>query len=658
MLTMDIRHPDILEFIESKQDLTKLTGANISVKVTDDFMKAVREDKDFVLRFPCDTPDQILFRRSSCDNLEEFCKGLEYNKLYNNSGDESIIYVKIVKAKELWNKLIHCAWNTAEPGIIFIDQMHNYAPDGIYPKFKAISTNPCGEIGMGANDSCRLIHINLTKFVDKPFTSRATFQEDLFKETVYKATFLADDLIDLEMEYIDRIIDKVSKEKEDDDREELGIWKNIKKTTSEGRRAGLGSLGIADVFAMLGVKYGSPKSKEIAERINFLKMEAELKAQIHLAKSRGAFPAYNHPDLNPLNMWEKFVKKTYPELWEEMAKVGRRNISWSTMAPTGSLAILAGVSSGIEPVFMPYYTRRRKCSSSEDIVHYVDKNGQKYSEFVVVHPMLKKWYETIYHKDSSAVTIDEWKNVFPDSPYYQSTAEEIDWNDRIEIQRIFQVFTTHSISSTINLPKETTEDEISQMYQQAWEVGLKGLTVYRAGCREGVLNSLESQSTKDRPKELEADYYQIKAKGTQYIVVVGLLNGEPYEVFTFKPNFELNLLKAHKGVITKVGKGQYHFNSDLIRITNMELATENELEKAVTIMASYSLRDRVPINEVIKRIRKIDDLVVSFSSAICRILAKYSTSSETSEICPECGGRMVREGGCEKCLDCAYSKCL
>jgi ribonucleoside-diphosphate reductase alpha chain len=665
MLSMSINHPDIEEFITKKQDLTKVTGANISVKVTDEFMQAVENDKDYILRFPVDesVPQGLM--------IEE----MPYNELWFFSDDDHPnSFFKKVRARELWNTLMHCAWNTAEPGIMFEGAMHNYSPDGVYPDFKMVGTNPCGEIPMGPFDSCRLIHINLSSYIVDPFTDKAHIDEELLYMHSYEAMRLADDLVDLEIEAVDRIIDTV---KNDTDDTEFKLWSKIKETAIQGRRAGLGFTGLADAIAMLGLKYDSDEGISQVEQLMKVMFKGQLDSNIDMAIERGAFPAWDgyrewHMRVNDTaveenNPWFKFLKLNFPNEADRMSHLGRRNISWSTVAPTGTVSIMAGTSSGIEPIFLPFYQRKRKCMSESDRVDYVDKVGEKYTLFTVVHPNLKRWaVETLNYSESEVNewSIGVWKEVWKESPYYGSTAPEIDWRQRVKLQGVVQKYITHSISSTVNLAKETTEEEIADIYIEAWKQGLKGITIYRDGCREGVLTQVEKPKTIEgrqapkRPKELEADAYLIKAKGEQFIILVGMLESKPYEIFAFRPRNPISF-KPHKGVITKVSKMHYSFTSDVFHIDNLELANENVEENAATLYSSMLLRHGVDIKYIVKTAKKVNDNISSFSSAMCRVLSKYIPNEEIKgEVCPDCGGTLVREGGCIHCKDCGYSKCL
>lgn len=656
MLSMSINHPDIEEFITKKQDLTKVTGANISVKVTDEFMQAVIEDKDYWLRYPVDCPN---FEMLYSDNFE-------YNVLYSTDRG----HIKKVRARELWNTLMHCAWNTAEPGIMFEGAMHNYSPDGIYPDFRMIGTNPCGEIPMGPFDSCRLIHINLSSYIIDPFTDKAHIDEELLYMHSYEAMRLADDLVDLEIEAIDRIINTV---KNDTNDIEFKLWSRIKETAIQGRRAGLGFTGLADAIAMLGLKYDSDEGIQKVEQLMKIMFKGQLDSNIDMAIERGKFPVCNtsvefeNVGYEGGNLWYKKLAKDFPSECTRILKYGRRNISWSTVAPTGTVSIMAGTSSGIEPVFMPFYQRKRKCMDAKDRVDYVDKVGEKYTLFTVVHPNLKKWAVTTLNYSEEEVndwSIEVWHEVWKESPYYGSTAPEIDWRQRVKLQGVVQKYITHSISSTVNLAKETTEEEIADIYIESWKQGLKGITIYRDGCREGVLTKVEKPTTitdrqaPKRPKELEADAYLVKAKGEQFIILVGMLEGKPYEIFAFRPRNPISF-KPHKGIITKVSKMHYSFTSDIFHIDNLELANENVEENAATLYSSMLLRHGVNIKYIVKTAKKVNDNISSFSSAMCRVLSKYIPNEEIKgEVCPDCGGTLVREGGCIHCKDCGYSKCL
>lgn len=516
---------------------------------------------------------------------------------------------------------------------------------------------------MGPFDSCRLIHINLASYIVDPFTDKAHIDEELLYMHSYEAMRLADDLVDLEIEAVDRIIDTV---KNDTDDTEFKLWSRIKEIAIQGRRAGLGFTGLADAIAMLGLKYDSDEGINQVEQLMKIMFKGQLDSNIDMAIERGAFPALNIEEELYGNDWYQFIKEFDGDAFRKMMTYGRRNISWSTVAPTGTVSIMAGTSSGIEPVFMPFYQRKRKCMSESDRVDYVDKVGEKYTLFTVVHPNLKRWaIETMNYSESEVNewSLGVWKEVWKESSYYGSTAPEIDWRQRVKLQGVVQKYITHSISSTVNLAKETTEEEIADIYIEAWKQGLKGITIYRDGCREGVLTQVEKPKTIEgrqapkRPKELEADAYLIKAKGEQFIILVGMLEGKPYEIFAFRPRNPISF-KPHKGVITKVSKMHYSFTSDVFHIDNLELANENVEENAATLYSSMLLRHGVDIKYIVKTAKKVNDNITSFSSAMCRVLSKYIPNEEVvGEKCPQCGGKIIREAGCKHCESCDYSAC-
>ena len=663
MLTISINHPDVEEFITKKQDLTKVTGANISVQVTDEFMKAVEKEEDFILRYP------VSSKLTSNLNKEEVCKA-PYNELcvtLDSFGNE-VGYYKKVKAKELWNKLIHCAWNTAEPGIIFSDAMRMKSPDFEYPKYRMVCCNPCAEIGMGAYDSCRLLHINLTSFVDRPFTETATVNYKKLYEITYEAQRLADDLVTLEIKAVDRIISHLDKLK---DKDEIELWNKFRNTALGGRRTGVGFTGLMDMLAMVStnteIRTADPSMEFVLRQISYGMMQAELDCTIDMAITRGVFLDYDNPAKYTLHLsnWNKFVSKEFPGTFDRMCKYGRRNISFSTIAPTGTVSIMARCSSGIEPIFRAVYKRKRKCMSPSEQADFVDKNGERFITFVVVHPGLRQWAETIYPKEVlDKLTAEKWEQLCKDSPYNYFTADSMSIGERLDIQSILQKYITHSISSTINVSKEFSEDSIGIIYFTAWERGCKGITIYRDGSREGILTSIKEAKPDNilccnapkRPKELVADYYQIKVKGEQFIVLVGLYKDKPYEIFCLKTLRPVNV-PFHQGIITKLSKMHYHFKSKYYEIANLEDVNANMEEKATTLYASMLLRHGVAIKYIIKTAKKVDDNIASFTAAICRVLSKYVEKEELKEKCPKCGAALIREEGCIHCSNCDYSKC-
>ena len=656
MISMNANHPDVEEFIEKKQDLTKVTGANVSVQVTDEFMKAVEEDKDYLLRWPVDAfndPYNVMPQDYE-----------EYNKLYSIKTNNHKGYVKKVKAKEIWDKIIHCTWNTAEPGVIFRDRMVNFSPDGCYTKYRGVSTNPCGEIFMSGNESCRLIAINMLSFIDKPFTKDAKLNVSRVYDVTYDAMRLGDDLVDLENEAVRRILDVVK-----DDKYAVDVWTGILEKGENGRRCGLEFTALSDMCAAMGYKFCTKESNEFVEKVCRLMMSAVLDCQTDMALERGTFPDYDN-NVENSNEWYKFISEEYPERYRMLNELGRRNISFTTAGPTGTISMLTQTSSGIEPVFMPYYVRRRKCVTADDRVDYTDKLGINFTEFVVVHPQLKKWAEANMPELLSKfdeLTEKEWEEIYKQSPWYESCAQDIDWGRRVEVQGIVQKYLiTHSISSTVNLPNNVSKEEVSNIYMEAWRNGLKGITVYRDGSREGIMIKKEQKKEDDkfesyvsapkRPKTLHADFYSTKVKGEVFYVMVGLYKNKPYEIFVYKSD-DNKQISNHTGTITKVKKSVYKYESDQIVIGNISQKLSTE-ELATALYSSMLMRTGANLKYIIKTAQKVDDNIASFTSAMVRILRKY-LKEETleGEKCPECGGKLIRENGCIHCIDCGWSRC-
>ena len=506
MLTMDIAHPDVEDFVTIKQDLTKVTGANISLRLSDEFMIAVVNDDDFTLRWPIDSKDPV--------------------------------YTKTIKAKKLWNTIIKCAHNTAEPGLIFWDRQHYYSTSSVYPGFENSSTNPCSEIAMQGGDSCRLIAVNLYSFVDNPFTDKASFDYKKFYKVVYETQRLMDDLVDLELEAVDKIFNKIMHDEEPMDikQVEIDTWKLLYKTGKTGRRTGLGFTALADAVAALGLKFDTDEAISVVDDIMKTKFRGEFDSSIDMAITRGKFKVFN-PEIENYSEFVQMIEKDFPDIYERMMKHGRRNISISTVAPTGSLSMLAQTSSGIEPVFLLSYKRRRKINTDDEgaKVAYVDDMGDAFEEFDVYHNKLKTWMEVTGETDIEK------------SPYKGATAPEIDWLKRVEMQALVQKYTTHSISSTINLPKDVAVEKVGDIYIESWRKGLKGITVYRDGSRSGILvanDDNKDEKKKDgcyaetifpkRPKTIEAKVVRFQNDYEKWVAVVGLINNRPYEIFTGK----------------------------------------------------------------------------------------------------------------------------
>lgn len=686
MITIDCRHPDLLNFLNIKKDLTQVTGANISVQLRDDFMKAVVKDDYYVLRFPCDTS----FKGISTNDLP-------FDELVDMHGQDGIQYAKKIKAREYFGVLVENNWLSAEPGLMFVDKHWNYSPDGVYTQYRGVTTNPCGEIFMQMYDACRLLALNLFNVIDNPFTKKASVNWDELYEISYIQQRLADDIVDLEIEHIDRILEKIENDDEPDEVKETEktLWKNIRKVASSGRRTGCGFTALGDMVAALGFKYDSKEAKKIIDQVCKKKLEAELDCTIDLAILRGTFEGWNknlefeYVDTNIENVQQlkgknefyDFLAQNFKQA-KKLYRYGRRNVSWNTVAPTGTVSLMTQTTSGLEPLFSPYYFRNKKVNPGEANVRidYTDQNSDSWMEYPVLHQKFKDWYlqnveiqkARIEKEDPNRdinwtpieqLTKEQLDVSFKKSPYYQSTANDIDWIERVEIQAIIQKYTTHSISSTINLPEDVKKDKIFDIYIRAWESGLKGVTVYRDKCRSGVLvtesnknkEGFEYKDAPKRPQDLPCDIYSTTAKGIKWNVIVGLFDKKPYEVFAI-PHFT----NESKMTLRKMTKGRY----DLLNSDN-EVYSENvtsemtDEESALTRMISTALRHGSNIDFIVEQLNKSHGTVVSFSKAVARVLSKYSKAMKVKgENCPECGeDALVKEEGCTKCKNCGYNKC-
>lgn len=678
MLSIDINHPDSPEFATIKNDETKVTGANISIFLHDRFMEAALASEDYCLTFPTD------FKETDKIAWEQY----EYNQLEveEDSHTNKNVYLKKVKANELYETIIDSAWSRAEPGQLFIDRFHDYSPDGVYSQYRGVTTNPCGEIFMQPYDACRLMAMNLFSFVEKPFTKNAYFDYDKFYKYNYEMQRLMDDIVDLEIEHIDRILSKVeadiaeavsegmnANEAANLYRVEKNLWLKIRKVAKAGRRTGSGITALGDTLAALLVGYGSQESLLVVESIFKKKMEAELDCTTDLAIQRGSFEGWDsskefsigsEPNDYGQNSFYKFILDEFPEQAKRMYKYGRRNVSWSTVAPTGSVSILTQTTSGLEPLFSGFYTRRVKVNPGEEgkRVDFVDKNGDSWMELQVLHHKFKMWLD-IYAEDNSFEKLDaeemsseDLQDYFDISPWSGSTANDIDWGKRVEIQGVIQKYISHSISSTINLPNDVTKEEVAKIYTEAWRQGLKGVTVYRDGCRSGVLISKSEKEefaqhdAPKRPKELNAEAYHITAKGERFTVIIGLYDSKPYEVFCLAGE---QMKHLEQGKLVKKQQGKYEFNGK-----ELDLNITDE-EDALTRVVSISLRHGSNIKYIVEQLNKTNGTIVSFSKAIARALKRYIPEGESSTMtCKSCGGsNVVFEEGCSTCKDCGSSVC-
>ncbi len=672
MLSIDILHPDSLLFIKMKRDLTQVTGANISVKIGNDFMEAVEKDADIVLRFPV-TGDWWGIYSPGGD------EALPYGELVpTTQGD--IKFVKRIKAREHWEEIIKSAHSVAEPGILFWDNIINYSPDGVYPQYRAITTNPCGEIPMQEYDACRLIALNLFGFVDKPFTNEASFNFVKFYKYTYEAMRLSDDLIDLEIEHIGRILEKIRFDPEPYHIKEVewSLWENVLNTAKNSRRTGLGFTGLGDALAALGYGYVSTSSSMIFKDIMQTKMIAELDCTIDMAKTRGPFEGWDRlkeydADGVQQNDFYAMLAKEFPSQAQEMRKHGRRNVSWSTVAPTGTVSILTQTTSGIEPLFMGFYIRRKKVNPGENVkVDFVDLNGDSWQEYPVIHPKFRDWINITHYakmhtlllvegRTIDTLTKEELEEIFKQSPWYGSTANDIDWVQRVEMQAIAQRYTSHSISSTINLPSTATEAEVSEIYLESWKRGLKGITVYRDGSRSGVLISeveepqFEYKDAVKRPKELLCHIYATSSAGQKYNVIVGMLDDKPYEIFiTDYFTSETTL------VIRKVRRGRYDLLKNGETYSESITSEMTEEQEAITRLVSTSLRHGANIKFIVEQLNKTSsDNMFTFTKSLSRVLKKYIPEGASSTVkCNDCSSdNVIFEEGCHKCLDCGSSAC-
>ena len=842
MISMSSKHPDIDEFIKVKQDLTKITGANISVKFDDEFMEAVLNDSYYIQRFPIET---------NIKDIDENLLPLN-QKIY----DGEKCYKK-VKAKDIWDEFVTCSWKTAEPGIMYEDKHLKYSPDSVYEQYKGITTNPCitgdamiitnkgeislkelverfnngeefdtlsfdiennkreynrvtnalltrknaeiikitalssdfeiydikltpdhkiyiiekgwveaenievddelllsynglecvfvsniekvqnedvyditveknhnffandilvhncGEIFMDPNNSCRLMHINLANFVINPFTENAYFDYDRLEKVSSNNMRLCDDLVELELEYVSRIIDKIKLSYTEENETELKLWETIKDKGEKSRRAGCGATGLADAIAMLNIKLGSDESYDVIDKIFKTKMLGELKTQSLLAKERGCFDGYDFnkeftllKDNNYLgnNLFFEFIVNNFNEEIENIRKYGRRNVSWSTMAPVGSVSILTQTTSGIEPLFSPFYKRRKKISSNNDRVDFIDNTGEKFTEYFVIHKPFKDWiinFSGYFNENDKAnaeyifnneMTEEILNRLFEKSPWGKATASEITANQHIHIQRIGQKYTTHSISKTINLPETATIEEVSDLYIRGWVAGLKGLTIYRDNCRAGIMVKSEKEcdckkttllhNAPKRPKIMTCDIKRFRNGGEKWIAAIGLMDGKPYEIFTGlaeKLNIPEYITKAEI-IKTKINKmveddetgemvekkvSRYDIryvdnNGEKITIEGLSNVF-NPIYHNYSKLISGLLRHGMGVQYIISTIKSLnfkDDNINTWKNGVIRSLKVYMEDGEIKgESCPSCGGKIQRINGCKSCMNCGWSAC-
>lgn len=658
MLSVSINHPDSEDFIDAKLEQGKVTGANVSVRIDDEFMKAVKANSTYTQKYP-------IFSSNP-----KFSKTIEANKL--------------------WKKIVHNAWKSAEPGILFWDTIIKESVPDCYADlgYKTVSTNPCGEIPLCPYDSCRLLAMNLFSYVENPFTDKATFNFDLFKKHIHVAQRIMDDIIDLELEKIDAIIAKIDADPELDEVKatERNLWLNIKTKANEGRRTGIGITAEGDMLAALGIKYGSKKGNAFSVEVHkTLGIEA-YRASVYTAKDRGAFAIFD-AEREKNNPFIQRLKEADNKLYYEMLEHGRRNIALLTIAPTGTTSLMTQTSSGIEPVFMPVYKRRRKVNPNDKNVRvdFVDEVGDSWEEYVVFHHRFKQWMEVNGIATDKNYTQEELDKIVKKSPYYKATSNDVDWMSKVSMQGAVQKWVDHSISVTINLPNDATEELVGKLYLEAWEAGCKGVTVYRDGSRSGVLISNEEKKEEEqqetltafptkRPQVLEADVVRFQNNKEKWIAFIGLIDGKPYEVFTGLADDEDGILIprwANSGLIIKNrnedGTSRYDFQYQNKRgykttIEGLSHKFNPEYWNYAKLISS-TLRHGMPIDKIVDLINSLQldsESINTWKNGVVRALKRYveDGTQAKGQTCTNCSsGNLIYQEGCLTCKDCGSSKC-
>ncbi len=657
MLTVSIKHPDAEGFIDAKVSLGKITGANVSVRIDDSFMQAVESGSTYRQQYPIDS--------------------------------DSPLVAKDIDASQLWQKIVFNAWKSAEPGVLFWDTIRRESVPDCYADlgFETISTNPCGEIPLCPYDSCRLLAINLFSFVNNPFGKEANFDYDKLTTVVRKAQRIMDDIIDLEMEKIDLILSKIDSDPEPEEVKapERDLWLKIKAKTLRGRRTGLGTTAEGDMIAAMGLRYGTPEATDFSVSVHKTVALAAYTESVEMAAQRGAFEIYDTAR-EAANPYIRRIAEADPALYEKMARQGRRNIACLTIAPTGTTSLMTRTSSGIEPVFMPVYKRRRKINANDPSVRidYVDDSGDAFEEYIVYHPKFLYWMKHEGIDTDKNYTQEELDALVARSPYAGATANEIDWMEKVNMQGRIQKWVDHSISVTINLPKDISVEAVESLYRHAWHAGCKGCTVYRDGCRSGVLLALEENKKKEqhthepimtkRPTELEADVVRFQNNKEKWIAFVGLVDGRPYEIFTGLADDEdgLFLPKAvtHGRIIKAIdenGNKRYDFQYSNKRghKTTIEGLSDkfNPEYWNYAKLISGVLRYGMPIDQVLKLVGGLEldsQSINTWKMGVERALKKYlpNGTSAKGQKCPNCGQEtLVYQEGCLICTSCGTSKC-
>ena len=680
MLSVSIKHPDAEAFVDAKMEEGKVTGANVSVKITDSFMEAAVNDRPFVQQFPIDA--------------------------------ERPVYKKEIPARKLWEKIVHNAWKSAEPGVLFWDTIIRESLPDCYADlgFRTVSTNPCGEIPLCPYDSCRLLSINLYSYVKNPFTEEATFDFDLFRKHALLAQRLMDDIVDLEMEKIDRIMEKIKSDPQNDEvkHAEYHLWEKIKEKSGKGRRTGVGITAEGDMIAAMGLRYGTEEATKFAVEVHKTLALSAYRSSVTMAQERGAFSIFE-AERERNNPFVLRIKEADPQLYSDMMKHGRRNIACLTIAPTGTTSLMTQTTSGIEPVFLPVYTRRRKVNPNDTDVHvdYVDEVGDSFEEYIVYHKKFLEWMKINGLDTTKKYTQAEINDLVKRSPYYKATANDVDWLMKVRMQRAIQKWVDHSISVTVNLPNNVDEALVNKLYVEAWRSGCKGCTIYRDGSRSGVvisvskkdkkkkndngretsqdsdLNSSEEkhehvctppQVVEERPQVLDCDVVRFQNNKEKWVAFVGLLDGYPYEIFTGLQDDDEGIVlpkSVTKGKIIKQtnADGTHRYDFQFENKRGYKTTVEGLSEKFNPEYWNYAklisgvLRYRMPIDHVIHLVGSLqlkDESINTWKNGVERALKKYVTDGTTvsGQTCPICGQEtLVYQEGCLICTNCGASRC-
>lgn len=655
MLSISIKHPDSEKFIDAKMEAGKITGANVSVKLDDEFMRSAIEGKPYVQSYPVDAKDPK--------------------------------YRQEVDAQGIWKKIIHNAWKSAEPGVLFWDTIIRESIPDCYADlgYRTVSTNPCGEIPLCPYDSCRLLALNLYSYVENPFTPQAKFNFELFTKHVAAAQRIMDDIIDLELEKIEAIQSKIEKDPEEEEikQVEMNLWRKIRQKAIEGRRTGVGITAEGDMLAALNLRYGSDIAIDFAVEVQKTLAVEAYRSSVNMAKERGPFPIYD-PHREKNNPFINRIKNEDEQLYNDMVKYGRRNIALLTIAPTGTTSLMTQTTSGIEPVFLPYYKRRRKVNPNDKNVNitYTDGVGDSWEEFNVFHHKFLVWLEANGYnaKEVQQYNEEQIQELVAKSPYYKATSNDVDWVSKVKMQGMIQKWVDHSISVTVNLPSDVTEEVVAKVYQTAWESGCKGCTVYRDGSRDGVLVSTKKEEAKveelvpsTRPEVLDCDVIRFKNNHENWIAFVGVFNGRPYEIFTgISEDDVLPIPKlVTQGKILKIKDergSRYDFQYvDKYGYTNTIGGLSHMFNKEFWNYAkliSGVLRNGMPIPDVVNLVSSLrldSETINTWKAGVERALRKYipnGTKAKDGKKCAECGSdSLIYQEGCLICTSCGHSKC-